>query len=216
MLRRRSLGCYHRPVATDDRALVLAWKAGDRTAGTTLIRRHLPSLHRFFCNKVDAQPDVEELVQRTFTACAEGIDHFRTDASFRTWMFAIARNMLGLWIRARRREEVDLSKASLVDLGAGPSTAVAKAREQKLLLQALRRIPLESQTLLELYYWEELSAAKLGEVFGVPEGTIRGRIRAAKLDLRAALDTLARAGEDVESTVARLEDWARSLRSPGG
>jgi RNA polymerase sigma factor (sigma-70 family) len=203
-------------VTTDDRALVLAWKAGDRTSGTTLIRRHLPSLHRFFCNKVDAQPDVEELVQRTFTACAEGIERFRTDASFRTWMFAIARNMLGLWIRARRREEVDLSKASLVDLGAGPSTAVAKAREQKLLLQALRRIPLESQTLLELYYWEELSAAKLGEVFGVPEGTIRGRIRAAKLDLRAAVDTLAKAGEDVESTVARLEDWARSLRSPGG
>lgn len=203
-------------MTTDDRALVLAWKAGDRTAGTTLIRRHLPSLHRFFCNKVDAQPDVEELVQRTFTACAEGIERFRTDASFRTWMFAIARNMLGLWIRARRREEVDLSKASLVDLGAGPSTAVAKAHEQKLLLQALRRIPLESQTLLELYYWEELSAAKLGEVFGVPEGTIRGRIRAAKLDLRAALDTLSKAGEDVESTVARLEDWARSLRSPGG
>ncbi len=203
-------------MSSDDRDLVLAWKAGDRTAGGTLIRRHLPSLHRFFSNKVDAQGDVEELVQRTFTASAEGIERFRSDASFRTWMFAIARNVLSLWIRSRQRGEVDLSQASLVDLGAGPSTAVAQAREQKLLLHALRRIPLESQTLLELYYWEDLSAAKLGEVFSTPEGTIRGRLRAAKLDLRAALDTLSKAGEDVESTVAKLEDWARSLRPAGG
>lgn len=199
---------------SDDRQLVLAWKAGDRTAGTTLIRRHLPSLHRFFSNKLETQADVEELVQRTFAASAEGIEGFRSDSSFRTWLFAIARNLLGLWIRERRREVIDLSKASLVDLGAGPGTAVARAREQRLLLQALRRIPLESQTLLELYYWEDLSAANLGEVFGVPEGTIRGRLRAAKLDLRAALDTLSKGGEDIESTVARLEDWARSLRSP--
>ena len=200
---------------TDDRELVLAWKAGDRSAGTTLIRRHLPALHRFFANKVFAASDVEELVQRTFTACAEGIDRFRAEASFRSWMFAIARNVLGLWIRARQRAEVDLDGMSLVDLGAGPSTALAAVREQKLLLAALRRIPLESQTLLELYYWENLSATKLGEVFDVPEGTIRGRIRAAKLDLRAALDTLAKNGEDIESTVAKLEDWARSLRTPG-
>jgi RNA polymerase sigma factor (sigma-70 family) len=202
-------------VATDDRALVLAWKAGDRTAGTVLIRRHLPAMHRFFANKVDTASEVEELVQRTFTACAEGIDRFRADASFRTWLFAIARNVLGLWIRARQRAEVELDSMSIVDLGAGLSTALAAAREQKLLLQALRHIPLESQILLELYYWEDLSAAKLGEVFGVPEGTIRGRIRAAKLDLRAALDGFARAGEDVESTVAGLEDWARSLRALG-
>ncbi|MEX1366839.1 MAG: sigma-70 family RNA polymerase sigma factor [Nannocystaceae bacterium] len=201
---------------SDDRGLVIAWKAGDRNAGTTLIRRHLPSLHRFFLNKVSASSDVEELVQRTFTACAEGIDRFRDEASFRTWMFAIARNVLGLWIRARQRVEVDLDKQSIVDLGAGPSTLLAAAREQKLLLQALRRIPLQSQILLELYYWENLSAAKLGEVFDAPEGTMRGRIRAAKLDLRAALDTLAKSGEDIESTVAGLEDWARSLRALAG
>lgn len=200
---------------SDDRELVLAWKAGDRTAGTTLIRRHLPSLHRFFSNKVGAQSEVEELVQRTFTACAEGIGRFRNEAGFRTWMFAIARNVLRLSIRARQRIEVDFDDMSLADLGAGPSTALAAAREQKLLLQALRRIPIESQTLLELYYWENLSAAKLGAVFEVAEGTIRGRIRAAKLDLRAALDTLAKGGEDVESTVAKLEDWARSLQTPG-
>jgi len=199
-------------VAPDDPALVLAWKNGDRSAGGTLIRRHLPSLHRFFVNKVDRPADVEELVQRTFTACIEGIDRFRADASFRTWMFAIARNMLGLWIRGRMNTKITLDSVSMIDAGVGPNTALAAAHEQRLLLVALRRIPVDAQILLELDYWEGLSAAKLGEVFEAPEGTIRGRIGAAKLELRAALDTLARGGEDIESTVAGLEDWARSLR----
>lgn len=195
-----------------DRELLLAWKQGNRQAGGELIRRHIPALHRFFVNKVSSGAEVDELVQRTFTACVEGIDGFRGEASFRTWMFAIARNVLGLWIRARARAPVDLGTTSIADLGVGPSTALAAAREREQLLQALRRIPLEQQILLELYYWEELSAAQIGRVFEIPEATVRGRIRKAKLELRAALDEMARTGIDVELTISNLEDWARSLR----
>ncbi|HVI03591.1 MAG TPA: sigma-70 family RNA polymerase sigma factor [Enhygromyxa sp.] len=195
-----------------DRELLLAWKQGDRRAGGELIRRHIPALHRFFVNKVSAPSEVDELVQRTFTACVEGIDGFRGEASFRTWMFAIARNVLGLWIRARTREAIALETTSIADLGVGPSTALAAARERELLLHALRRIPFDQQILLELYYWEDLSAAQIGSVFEIPEATARGRIRKAKLELRAALDSMARTGLDMESTISNLEDWARSLR----
>lgn len=195
-----------------DRELLLAWKQGDRRAGGDLIRRHIPTLHRFFVNKVSARAEVEELVQRTFTACAEGIEGFRGEASFRTWMFAIARNVLGLWIRARARETVDLETTSVADLGVGPSTMLAASREREQLLLALRRIPIEQQIILELYYWEDLSAAEIGAVFEIPEGTARGRIRKAKLELRAALDEMARVGIDVEPTISNLENWARSLR----
>jgi RNA polymerase sigma-70 factor (ECF subfamily) len=199
-----------------DRELLFAWKDGDRRAGGELIRRHIPALHRFFVNKVSASSDVEELVQRTFTACVEGIDGFRGDASFRTWMFVIARNVLGMWIRGRTQATVDLGTASIADLGVGPSTALAAGRERKQLLHALRRIALEQQIILELYYWDELSAAEIGAVFEIPEGTARGRIRKAKLELRAVLDEMARTGIDVESTISGLEHWARSLRELGG
>ena len=39
--------------------------------------------------------------------------------------------------------------------------------EERLLLDALRRLPVELQTVLELYYWEEMTSA-----------TIAGSIRA--------------------------------------
>jgi RNA polymerase sigma-70 factor (ECF subfamily) len=69
---------------------------------------------------------------------------------------------------------------------------------------------------LELYYWEELPASELGRVLGVPEGTVRTRIRRAKTLLEEALAELGEGDRDLASTVANLEDWARSLRDQAG
>lgn len=49
-------------------------------------------------------------------------------------------------------------------------------------------------------------------MFGVPEGTIRTRLRKAKLDLRGTIDGLARTPEELDSTRSGLEGWARGLR----
>ncbi|MEM7156895.1 MAG: sigma-70 family RNA polymerase sigma factor [Myxococcota bacterium] len=198
---------------SSEHALLLAWRNGDRNAGSEIISRHVDALHRFFFNKVGDPQQLEELVQQTFAACVEGVDRFREDAEFRTWMFAIARNRLRKWIIERtKREAIDDEVDSVVALGVGPGSAVDAKRERRLLLLGLREIPVESQTILELYYWEDLSASQLGAVLGIPEGTARGRIRKAKLDLRAAIDRLARDRAELESTVGRLDDWARSLR----
>lgn len=198
-----------------DQELLAAWREGDRRAGGELIDRHFKSLYRFFANKVGRPDEAEDLVQRTFTGAVSGLVRFRSDASVRTWLFAIARNVLRQWAeeRARKRgREVAMATASVADLGVGPSTLIGQHREQRLLLEALRRIPLESQLALELAYWEQLTAREIGEVLDCPEGTARSRLRKAKQELRASLDALARTREELESTVNGLEDWARELR----
>jgi len=203
----------------DDRTLLLAWQAGDKRAGGALIDRYLASILRFFRNKVRDGGQAEELTQRTFKGAVEGVLRFRDGASVRTWMFAIARNILRQWAeetaRARGRSS-DLGDASVADLGAGPSTVVAKRREQRLMLEGLRRLPIESQLVLELFYWEQMTAKQLGEVLECPEGTARSRLRKAKLELRGTLDALARDPGELESTVHGLETWARELRAAWG
>ena len=198
-----------------DAELLEAWRAGDREAGGALIDRYFHPLYRFFANKLGNTSDVEELVQRTLTGAVEGLVRFRADASVRTWMFAIARNILRQWAeqqaRARGRE-AEVGASSVADLGVGASTMIAKRREQRLMLEALRNIPLESQLVLELSYWEQFTAKQIGEVLDCPEGTARSRLRKAKDELRAALDTLARTREELDSTAGGLDAWARELR----
>lgn len=193
----------------------MAWRTGDRRAGAALFDRHFASIRRFFINKACTESEVEELVQRSFVAALESAGRFRGDASVRTWLFSIARNIQREWIREVMREGVDLVEPDLMcseRLGPGISTGLDAQREQQILLTALRRLPIEQQTLLELYYWEELEASELAEVFGVPEGTIRTRLRKAKLDLRGTIDALARTPEELDSTRSGLEGWARGLR----
>ncbi|MCA9655369.1 MAG: sigma-70 family RNA polymerase sigma factor [Myxococcales bacterium] len=205
--------------ADDDRALLLAWQAGDKRAGGQLIDRYLAPILRFFRNKVGQAAEAEELAQRTFKGAVEGVVRFRDGATVRTWMFAIARNVLRQWAEetARSRGRTGESgELSVADLGAGPSTVLAQRREQRLMLAALRRIPLESQLVLELSYWEQLTAKQIGEVLDCPEGTARSRLRKAKLELRGTLDGLARDAAELESTMHGLETWARELREGWG
>ena len=195
-----------------DAELLDAWSEGDSRAGNELFHRHFDTICRFFANKVSE--DVDDLIQKTFMACVEGRERFRGDASFRSYLFGVARNVLRRYYRDKRYQKIrfDELESSVHDLAPGASMLIAEKREQELLLHALRRLPLDHQITLELYYWEALSGRELGEVLGIPEGTVRGRIRRAKELLEAQLEQLASSPALLQSTVANLEDWAKGLR----
>jgi len=195
-----------------DSELLHAWRAGDRNAGNELFQRHFDAVYRFFRNKVDG--GVEDLVQRTFAACVEGRDRFREEASFRTFLFAIAHNLLREHYRRGRRQPtpVDIDEVAIVELGAGPSSVLAARAEEQLLVQALRRIPLGSQVLLELYFWEQWTGAELGRFLGVPEDTARSRLRRAKKQLETAIEQLRASPELIASTLSNLDAWVDGLR----
>jgi RNA polymerase sigma factor (sigma-70 family) len=198
-------------VALADEALLEAWREGDARAGAELFDRYFAAMSRFFRTKVGDGHD-DDLIQATFLACAEGRNRFTGQGSFRSYLFGIAYNLLREHVRSRRRETVALDEVVAEDFAPRPSGLLARKAEERLLLEALRKIPLEHQTLLELYFWEPLSARQIGEVMCLPEGTVRTRLRRAKDLLGRELARLS--GEPLESTLTRLDAWARAVRPP--
>lgn len=195
----------------DDRELLAAWREGDAQAGERLFERHFDAIYRFFRSKLDG--DVADLVQQTFLAAVEAQDSFRGASSLRTFLFAIARRKLYRHLRDRYRDQrLDFEVSSLVELGMSPASVQVERAEQRLLLEALRTIPVELQTIVELHYWEGLRGPELAEVLGIPEGTVRSRLRRALERLRAALAELAESSAVLESTTSNLDRWATSLR----
>lgn len=196
-----------------DFELLDAWRAGDREAGNTLFERHFDAICRFFANKVTH--GVDDLIQKTFLGCVESRDRFQKQASFRTFLFAVAHNVLREHFRERRREGVppDLGETSTDELTPSPSAVFAAHEEQRLLLEALRRIPLDYQLVLELYYWEDMAAPELAQVLAIPEGTVRSRLRKAKEALSERMKSLARTPELLRATFSDLDAWVRSLRA---
>jgi len=171
-----------------DLELLERWREGDRKAGEELFRRHFASVYRFFHHK--AGDEAEDLTQRTFLACAASRDRFRGQSSFRTYLFAIARNELYTYLRGLpRAEHVDFEVISIAELRPSPSSNVRRSEEAEQLRAALDELPVEQQLLLELHYWHELDAEALGEVFGLNAGAIRVRLVRAR---RALRDRMAR------------------------
>ncbi len=186
-------------------------------AGNALFNRHFNAVLCFFRNKVDDQ--AEDLVQRTFVACVEGRDRFREESSFRTYLFGVANNILRHHYRRRQRDArrvLQFDARSVVDLGAGPMTLCEARSEQRLLLEALRRIPLNSQVVLELFYWERCSGAEISQILNVPENTARSRLRRARLQLEGRLRELAKSPPELESTISDLDGWAEKVRAKLG
>lgn len=195
-----------------DEELIEAWRSGQQEAGEELFERYYDGVYRFFCNKLSQ--DVRDLVQQTFIACVEGRDRLRAGASFRSYLFAVAHNVLRMHLRARYRAELeDLDSVTAYELAPGPSSILARSREERLLLHALRSIALEQQMLLELRYWEELTSPEIADILGVPDNTVRSRLHRAHASLKDVMARLAESPEELASTLDNLEEWARRCRA---
>lgn len=194
---------------SSDVALLAAWRGGDRDAADALLERHFAALCRFFRNKVDV--GVEDLIQRTLLNCVERRDRIPEGWCFRTFLFVVARDQLYMHYRKQRRS-FEATQTSVADLSPSPSTIVANRQEHAMVLQALRELPLETQVLLELRFWEGLTGPQLARVLDVSEGTVRSRLRLARERLFAALSDAARVRGLAAHSDDDFESWARSVQ----
>jgi len=200
-----------------DLALLDAWRGGDRRAGSALFLRHYTLVNRFFRSKANAA-DVADLIQSTFVACIEAKDRYEGTGAFKSYLLGIAFRRLCRHYRSAQRfaARVDFASVSACDLAPSPSQLVAARQEQRLILAALRRIPLAHQVLLELIFWEDFTAADAAAVLEIPLGTAKSRIRRAQQLLREQLAALADSPAQLATTMTKLDDWARGLREQVG
>jgi RNA polymerase sigma-70 factor (ECF subfamily) len=169
-------------------------------------------VYRFFSNKVSR--GIEDLAQRTFLACVESRDKIPDGVGFRAYLLGIARHQLFRHLRHKRRhaDRFDFGEVTVEAIDGSPSQVVAGREEQRVLLRALRRIPIDFQMTVELFYWEDLSVQEVAAILGVAEGTVKSRLSRARELLRGEIEALADSDSVRDSTITDLDKWARSLR----
>jgi len=195
----------------DDRELLTRWAAGDATAGEALFERHFDAVGRFFANKVDS--GLEDLVQQTFLACLESATRFRGDSAVRSWLLGIANNVLRNHYTALHRAPVPFATVSVEDLAPSVSRMLQLAQSQAALLTALRRVPIDLQVVLELFFWEDMSGPEIASTLGLPEGTVRSRLRRGRELLGEMIGDETVLGAAKRETRDDLDRWSAELRA---
>ena len=143
----------------------------------------MPALTRFLRHR--AGVDAEDLLQNTLLACIETRASFRGDASFRTYMFTIARHELQALFRARTRlrRQVDVEGVVLIDPSRSAEEGAAAQQLHSALRSALLRLRPEDFALLRQVYIDESDSCQLASQHSIKPSSVRARLHRARRTL---------------------------------
>jgi RNA polymerase sigma-70 factor (ECF subfamily) len=171
-----------------DDDLILAFLGGERAAFDALFERYREPVWAFFRRRTPTPADAEELAQETFLAVLQGARRYEPRASFRSYLFGIAFNILLSWRRkTSRRGDESVKADTLAAPPHDPSSAIW-------VREALAALDPDDREILMLREYDALEYAEIARVTGVPINTVRSRLFRARMALREQL-----AGESLKT-----------------
>ena len=181
---------------SSDANLIAAARQDDEGAFKILVDRYLPSVYGFCVRYTGNPSDAEDATQEAFLKAWKHLGRFNTDKSFKTWLFAIAKNSATDIMRKRRSVNIsqfDTTDDSnvLIDTLADPEPLPEELFERATLAEdvrgALTFLKPRDQAILELRYVEDQSFEDISRVLRMSPNTVRSLHRRALITLRKAL-----------------------------
>ena len=159
----------------------------------TIVLPHLDAAYTLARYLTRHEHDAQDVVQDAYLRALKYFDGFRgTEGSDgRAWLLTIVRNTAFNWRRRYRQEasaaEFDEQLHSDAVAGVHPEAELLGTTARESLHQALDRLPPEFREVIVLRELQGLSYKEIGEVTGVPTGTVMSRLSRARSRLQRAL-----------------------------
>ena len=187
--------------AEADEDLMVRYQRGEVRAFEVLLGRHRKSVYNFILRYVGDKETAEDLLQETFMRVIKGAEAYKRQAKFTTWLYTIARNLCVDQTRRRkhrRHASLDAPMASeadsgtLLDVIAGnemPSDRKSVNKELYARMQnAIAALGDEQREVFLMREFLDMPFKQIADVVGVPENTVKSRMRYALEKLRLDLD----------------------------
>lgn len=176
---------------------------------TKKIARYRPALYRLALLQLRDKAAADDATQETMLAALEGIDRFRSEASVKTWLFAILRHKVVDVLRVRGRyvpplredsnAELDVTGfdtlfdaegcwAAPKDIWADPETVVERKAFFKALEACLTTLPPRTARAFLMREWLDFAPAEISTELDVSAGNLRVLLYRARMQLRLCLD----------------------------
>lgn len=178
-----------------DEALVARYRRGDVMAFEALLDRHRRGVFRFLCRFVGDAARADDLAQDCWLRFIGAAPRWKDGGRFRTWLYAVARNLAtDAARRARFREHRSLDALTADGrCSGGALDPPSGTPEGDVLLRAalegaIALLPEEQREVFLLREVEGITFAEIAEVTGAPVPTVKSRMRYALEALRTSLE----------------------------
>lgn len=170
------------PSETDEQLMRRVIDAKDQHAFRGLVDRHKAMGMTLALRVLNDEMLAEEALQDAFLRVWRSAHTFTFNASFKTWFYRILYNaaLTKRKSESRSDEHVKIDEHAAI----GEDTSVGSKESSEVILQSIKRLPVAQRTVLTLYYLQELSLEEIGEVTGMPNGTIKTHLFRGREKLR--------------------------------
>ena len=179
-----------------DEVLAERFQRGDALAFEELVARYHRPLYHFAYRLLGGAEDAEDATQDTLIQVYHALPAARLDLPLRPWIYRIARNRCLDLLKRRRTvafsalladETGDPFQLDVADTSPLPDELAERADFQRVLGEAIARLPPPYREVVALRYAGDLGFAEIAAVLSMPENTVKTRFQRAKAALRLAL-----------------------------
>src|SRR5262245_36598111 len=184
-----------------DEDLMVQYQQGEVRAFEILLGRHRRPVYNFIFRFVGDKETAEDLLQEAFLRVIKGAEAYKRQAKFTTWLYTIARNLCVDQTRRRKhRKHASLDapmsahedSSTLLDVipsGEMPSDRKSVSKElHETMQRAIAALSDEQREVFLMREFLDMPFKQIAEVVGVPENTVKSRMRYALEKLRLELD----------------------------
>jgi len=170
-----------------DHELVEASRRGELAAFGELVARYQDVVCAVSYSSTGDRALSEDVAQETFVAAWRRLDRVRA-GKLRPWLCAIARN-LGRKARRRTRHEQPIEDAQIA-AGTNPFDDLVRADSERIVRDALARVPEKYREVLVLYYRDNQSIRDVAETLGISDDAVTQRLSRGRRYLADGLSAI--------------------------
>src|SRR5215470_544740 len=178
-----------------DEDLMVLYQKGEVRAFELLLTRHRKPVYNFILRFVGDKETAEDLLQEAFMRVIKGAEAYKRQAKFTTWLYTIARNLCVDQTRRRKHRKhasldapMDTSDDSGSLMDVLPSNEMASDRKSETMQRAISALSDEQREVFLMREFLDMPFKQIADVVGVPENTVKSRMRYALEKLRLELD----------------------------
>lgn len=170
-------------------------RRGDEDAFAQLVEDNQRRLYNLALRMTGRPEDAEEVVQEAFLNAWRGLDFFKGDSTFATWVYRLTSNAAIDHLRWARRmgEPLSLSgdeEDAATELPApdpGPQEALERTERAAALRRALDALSPPHRQVLEMRALDGLSYEEIAQLLKLTTGTVKSRLARSRLALKKLL-----------------------------
>jgi len=169
----------------EDRVLVTRILDGDLQVFKLLIRQNEKLVAHMIGRLVKHDGEREDLCQEVFIRVYEKLNEFNFQSKLSTWIATIAYRHAVNHLRKRRILEENVDDEILHEkfmTSVTPEVILSEQNTDEFIRSLIDALPVQYKTVLMLFHKDNLNYLEIGEVTGMPDGTVKNYLfRARKM-----------------------------------